>query len=93
MQNYINMFRICIINLNILHRFTNLLLKFLNCSNFQDQSTYWVFPKMSADISENVGRHFSKRHFKYGWGCRGGEGLKTKYRTTFKTLLECLSSL
>jgi len=50
MQNYINMFRIGILNLNILHIFTNSLLKFLNCSNFQDQSTYWVFLKMSADI-------------------------------------------
>ena len=45
------------------------------------------FGKMSADISDfswNVGRHFLKRHFKCGWGCRGGEGLKTKCRPTFR---------
>jgi len=51
MQNYINMFRIGILNLNILYIFTNLLLKFLNCSNFQDKSAYWVFSEMSANIS------------------------------------------
>ena len=54
MQNYINMFRIGILNLNILYIFTNPLLKFLNCFNFQDQSTYCVFPEMSADIFQNA---------------------------------------
>ena len=42
---------------------------------------------MSADISDfsrNVGRHFPKCHFKCGWGCRGGECLKTKCRPTFE---------
>ena len=82
------------------------LLKFLNCSPINilgvSQNVGRHFGKMLADISDfsrnvgqirYVGRYFLKRHFKCGWGCRGGEGLKTKCwptfrkcRPTFKTL-------
>ena len=49
MQNYINMFRICIINLNILHIFTNPLLKFL-LLQLSRSINILGFPEMSADI-------------------------------------------
>ena len=43
-----------------------------------DDPTYLIFPKMSTDIFQNA--------ISNEWGCRGGEGLKTKCRPTFKTL-------
>jgi len=45
------------------------------------------FPEKSTDISiffGNVSRYFSKRHFKWEWGCRDDEGLKTKCWPTFQ---------
>jgi len=93
-QNYINIFRVSILILTFyIHSLSH-------CKNFSIAQTSMIsqhtgfsqnvgqhFPEMSADISDfpqNVGRHFLKRHFKCGWGCRGGEGLKMKCRPTFQ---------
>ena len=93
MQNYINIFRIDILTLTF---FIHSLSHYQNLSiapTFMTSQHIGFFPKCRLIFSQNVSRHirfflkcrptFSKHHFKWGWGCRGGEGLKTKCRRHF----------